>query len=85
MQKEGVDLKQQITKGYQMALYKSISVAKLSVLINLYNESWQRFKKDKDKTCEMVGQNDQHNNAETAAMVVVANAILNLDEVITKN
>jgi len=45
----------------------------------------QKFKKDKDKTCEMIGVDDQHNNPETAAMVVIANAILNLDEVITKN
>jgi hypothetical protein len=33
----------------------------------------------------MIGVDDEHNNPETAAMVVVANAILNLDEVITKN
>jgi hypothetical protein len=85
MQKASADPKQQIAMGYQMALYKPISDTKLSVLINLYNESLQRFKKNKDKTCEMVGQNDHHNNPETAAMVVVANAILNLDEVITKN
>jgi hypothetical protein len=85
IQKTGADPKQQISKGYEMALYKPISNDKLSVLIKLYNESLQRFKRDKDKTCEMVGQNDQHNNAETAAIVVVANAILNLDEVITKN
>lgn len=85
MQKASMDPKEQISKGYEMALYKAISDSKLSVLVNLYNESLQKFKRDKDKTCEMVGQNDQHNNPETAAMVVVANAILNLDEVITKN
>ena len=85
MQKASTDPKEQISKGYEIALYKPISDSKLSVLVNLYNESLQKFKRDKDKTCEMVGQNDQHNNPETAAMVVVANAILNLDEVITKN
>ncbi|HET9825799.1 MAG TPA: DUF1553 domain-containing protein [Chitinophagaceae bacterium] len=85
MQKAGNDPKQQISKGYQVALYKPISAPKLSVLMKLYDESFQKFKKDKDETCEMIGQNDEHNNPETAAMVVVANAILNLDEVITKN
>jgi hypothetical protein len=85
MQKEGKDLKQQITKGYQLALYKPISADKLSVLMKLYNESLQKFKSDKDKTCEMIGEDNEHNNPETAALVVVANAILNLDEVITKN
>ena len=73
------------SKTGQLAVYKSISEDKLSVLMKLYNESLQKFKKDKDKTCEMIGVDDQHNNPETAAMVVVANAILNLDEVITKN
>ena len=33
----------------------------------------------------MIGEKNEHNNPETAAMVVVANAILNLDELITKN
>jgi hypothetical protein len=33
----------------------------------------------------MIGVNDEHNNPETAAMVVVANAILNLDEIITRS
>ena len=60
-------------------------VSTLSVLLKLYDQSLQKFKKDKDKTCEMIGENDQHNNPETAALVVVANALLNLDEVITKN
>jgi len=85
MESQGKDVKQKISKGYEMALYKSISMPDLSVLVKLYNESLQKFKKDRDKTCEMIGVNDKHNNAETAAMVVVANAILNLDEVITKN
>ena len=85
MQEAGRDIKQQISKGYEMAVYRSIPDDKLSVLMKLYNESLQKFKKDKDKTCEMIGVDDQHNNPETAAMVVVANAILNLDEVITKN
>jgi len=85
MQKEGKDVKRQISKGYELALYKQISVSKLSVLENLYDEALQKFRKDRDKTCEMIGVNDQHNNPETAALVVVANAMLNLDEVITKN
>jgi hypothetical protein len=85
MQTAGQDVRRQIDKGYQLALYKSIPNSKLSVLIKLYDQSLAKFRKDKDKTCEMVGVNDSHNNPETAAMIVVANAILNLDEVITKN
>jgi len=85
MEKAGKDLKQQISAGYELALYKPIPVSTLSVLLKLYDQSLQKFKKDKDKTCEMIGENDQHNNPETAALVVMANALLNLDEVITKN
>jgi hypothetical protein len=85
MQKAAKDPGQQISQGYEMALYKPISADKLAVLVRLYNESLQKFRKDKDKTHEMIGENGEHNNPETAAMVVVANAILNLDEVITKN
>ena len=85
MEKAGKDLKQQISAGYELALYKPIPVSTLSVLLKLYDQSLQKFKKGKDKTCEMIGENDQHNNPETAALVVVANALLNLDEVITKN
>jgi hypothetical protein len=33
----------------------------------------------------MVGLEGEHNNPETAALVVVTNVILNLDEVIMKN
>jgi hypothetical protein len=33
----------------------------------------------------MIGVMDEHNNPETAALVVVANAMLNLDEWITRN
>jgi len=33
----------------------------------------------------MVGVMSNHTNAETAALIVVTNAILNLDEVIMKN
>jgi len=85
MQEAGKDVKQEISRGYELALYKNISSDKLSVLLNLYEESLRKFKKDKDKTCEMIGQDNEHNNPETAALVVVANAMLNLDEVVTKN
>ena len=43
-----------------------------------------KFKNDSDRTCEMVGIQNSFNEPDTAAMVVVSNAMLNLDEVITK-
>jgi len=86
MQQEGgKDINQQISKAYELALYKPVTSSRLQSLKKLYDEAFEKLKNDKDKTCEMIGMMDEHNNPETAALVVVANAILNLDELITKN
>lgn len=74
-----------IGKGYQLTMLKPITAGRLKALQDLYNKAYSSFKIDADKTCNMIGVNNEHNNAETAALVVVANAILNLDEVITKS
>jgi hypothetical protein len=76
---------QQIAWGYELATGKPAPQQTVQVLIKLFDTSLTSFKNDKDKTCEMVGIMDEHNNPETAALVVVANAMLNLDELITKN
>lgn len=86
MQDEGgKNVPQQIAKGFELATGKTAPEKTVQVMMRLYNESLSGFQKDKDKTCEMVGIMDEHNNPETAALVVVANAMLNLDEIITKN
>ena len=86
MQKEAAkDLNDQIRAGYRMMMYKPISEEKLNTLKKLYQEAYTKLKNDKEKTCEMIGVDDEHNNPETASLVVVANAMLNLDEWITKN
>jgi hypothetical protein len=86
MQKEaGKDVEEQIKRGYTLMLYKSISPTRLQVFESLYNKALVEFKTDPDKTCEMIGWNNENNNPETAALVVVANAMLNLDEVVMKN
>ncbi len=85
LQKEiGNDVGQQIIRGYELATGHAITQSELAVLMDLYNKGLAKFKTDKDKTCEMIGVNDEHNDPGTAALVVVANAILNLDEVVTK-
>jgi hypothetical protein len=67
-------------------MYKPITPQKLSALEKLYNSAYSKFKNDPDKTCEMIGEvNPHHTNPETAALVVVANAMFNLDEAVTKN
>jgi hypothetical protein len=79
------DVKKQIARGYEMATKKPIGRQALAALENLYITALQKFRSDRDQACEMVGVNDEHNSPETAALVVVASALLNLDEVITKS
>jgi hypothetical protein len=80
----GNNVKQQISKGYEMAMYKQASPEKIQVFEKLYNNALQKFRADKYKMCAMAGSAAKQ-NAETAALVVVAGAMMNLDEFITKN
>ncbi|MBZ5855973.1 DUF1553 domain-containing protein [Flavihumibacter profundi] len=61
----------QIAKGYELMLYKPMPKARLPIFLDLYNKALEEYKGRKDRT--------------SAAMFVVANALLNLDEVVTKN
>lgn len=86
MQNEaGNEVKQQIEKGYQLATYHSIDDKSLGALQELYNIAYSQFKNDAEKTRKIIGVMGKRTNAETAALVVVANALLNLDEVVTRN
>jgi hypothetical protein len=87
MQKESKtrNVQELISKGYELAMYKPIAPGKLKALEELYTTALEGFKKDREKACEIIGTNDEHNDPETAALVIVANAILNLDELITKS
>ncbi len=81
----GSDVTKQISKGYALATNHTINDKSLSALMNLYNTAYTQFKNDPDKTCGIIGGMNEHTNPETAALTVVANAMLNLDEVVTKN
>ena len=85
LQKEGGDdIKQQIAKGYQLATYHAIDDKSLIALQELYTIAYNRFKDDSDKALMILG-GKENNDAKTAALVVVTNALLNLDEVVTRN
>jgi Protein of unknown function (DUF1553)/Protein of unknown function (DUF1549)/Planctomycete cytochrome C len=79
------DVKACISKSYELAIGKSITTTKLESLSKLYERALYQFKKDKNKTCEMVGFEGKDNNPETAALMVVTNTIFNLDEFVVKN
>jgi hypothetical protein len=76
------DVRDKISEGYKMLLFHPIADKKLAVLANLYNESLSEFQKDKLKPEKLIGEKNA--TPELAAMTVVANALLNLDEIITK-
>src|SRR5690606_14916699 len=79
----GTSVNEQIAWWYELSTNKPATEQMVQSMMKLYNESLAHFKKDKDKTCEMVGMTGKHNNPESAALVVVANAMLNLDDLIT--
>ncbi len=81
----GNNITQQIKRGFKLATLHDIDNNSLTALMKLYNTAYTQFKNNPDKTCEMIGGMNEHTNVETAALVVTANAILNLDEVVTKN
>ncbi len=86
MQSEGGNnIAEQIKKGYLIATDHAIDAKRLFALLRLYNAAYAQFKDNKNKVCEINGGMNEHANAETAALTVVANAMLNLDEVVTKN
>jgi hypothetical protein len=77
---------QQIKSGYQAMMYKTISPVKLEALLGLYNKSVTAFSKNSKEALELMGDpQKQTADPEMAAMVVVANAMLNLDEWLTKS
>ncbi len=81
----GIDVKKQLQKGYEAMMYKPVPEIKFNALFELYNKALVKFKDDTNATCEIIGVNDENNKPETAALVVVANAMLNLDEWVNKN
>lgn len=82
MLKKGKNPQDQINAGYKMILVRDIPDEKLAILSGLYEHALARYKGSKEATSKLIALNkpDPH----LAAMTVVANAMLNLDEVLTK-
>jgi hypothetical protein len=77
---------EQIRLVYERATGHKAEKSALAVLLNLYNESMQRFSNNSEASCEMAnGLATGENGPAIASLATVINAVLNLDEVITKN
>jgi hypothetical protein len=81
----GNDPGSRISKGFEWATGHPINKSQLQALLKLYDRSLESFRQDSEKACEYLGGLNKDVSEESAALTVVANAILNLDEVITKN
>ncbi|SIN67807.1 DUF1553 domain-containing protein [Algoriphagus halophilus] len=73
-----------IAFGYEQLMLSPISDQKLDALTSLYESSYQEFKKDTAAMHAFIKLEDVETTPELAAMAVVANALLNLDEFLTK-
>ena len=71
---------EQIKASYQIALSQDIAPEKLTALRTLYDEAAQYYQAHPEEVPKMVGEE----NADLAAMTIVASAIMNLDEFVTK-
>ncbi|RPE13123.1 DUF1553 domain-containing protein [Chitinophaga lutea] len=80
--KGGNDQKACIRSGYKAAMLKDIDTAKLAILEKLYAQAAAKYRKDAKAAAALV-QADA--DAHLAALTVVANAILNLDEFLSKS
>jgi Protein of unknown function (DUF1549)/Protein of unknown function (DUF1553)/Planctomycete cytochrome C len=74
-----------IAAGYYKMFYKTIAKQKLDVLDDLYKKALLQYQTDKSAAAKMMGDKNKKALPEDAAMVVVANAMLNLDEWVNKN
>ncbi len=80
---EGSDVENNITKGYEKATYSNIDPDRLKALKDLYDKSLLEFKSEENKEQNYLGI-PKNSSPELAALTVVANAIMNLDEFLSK-
>ncbi|MDR7131735.1 hypothetical protein J2X69_004100 [Algoriphagus sp. 4150] len=73
-----------ITYGYKKLVLIPISDAKLEALSTLYEEALSEYTANPESLQAFFTRKDKATNPEQAAMAVVANALLNMDEFLTK-
>jgi len=78
----GQDVAKKISTGFELATGQEISAKSLAALEGLYQKALTGYQQNPRKAVEMAGEKGA--SPDQASMAVVANAILNLDEVITK-
>jgi hypothetical protein len=74
-----------IGKGYSLLMGRPADPRKIEALENLYDKALESFRKNPEAACDMNGTQVTGDARSQAAWVVVAGALLNMDEFITKN
>ncbi|MBJ42833.1 MAG: hypothetical protein CMJ80_06050 [Planctomycetaceae bacterium] len=76
-------LEERLSRGFRFCLARPPADAELDRLKTLYERTQQAYREDKQAARELLND-DRPAPAERAAMAVVANVLLNLDEVLSK-
>jgi hypothetical protein len=75
----------QIRAGFEKAIGHDIDEKSLEALENLYRKALLKYQQKPEQAKEMGGDKEASHQPERSALIVVTNAILNLDEYVTKN
>ena len=85
MDKKAKSIDECIAKAYKKAVGKSPDASKIKTLKNLYFTTYNKIKNNPGITDQLITDSCIQKSPSLAAMAVTTNAILNLDEVISKN
>ena len=80
---EAESIEKAISIGYKKATFSEINSEKLDVLKNLYDQALEEFETTNEYRENFAGLKEKP-SAKLAALTIVANAIMNLDEFLTK-
>jgi hypothetical protein len=81
LEKTPTDIDEKLKTGYRMAMFREIEVEKLNELKSLYQQTKDHFREHPQEVEELTGKKD----VELATLTIVSNAIMNLDEFLTKS
>jgi hypothetical protein len=80
----GATLPARLTYGFRACLTRKPDTAELDRLLALYKQQVAHFAAQPQAAAKLVKDNKAGNKAEFAALTMVANVLLNLDETVTK-
>jgi Protein of unknown function (DUF1553) len=82
MMKKGKTPQERIQAGFNLIMMRNIDEKELQILTKLYSQTEQQYRKNPVEAYKFFGRSDT--SPALAAMAVTANAMLNLDEIVTK-